>query len=114
MVSEDPSAGSASAALSAGGGGGLTKMNIKNKNEMKKKKIWKFSKFKIKWPKSGGKVKNGGRLGPPRQKLPPPQIGPLDPPVVLVAVSLRMASLKWRKMILFLMWLLTCNCEMVK
>ena len=41
----------------------------------------KFSNSKIKWPISGEKLENGGRLGPLRQNLPPPPNGPLDPSV---------------------------------
>ena len=33
----------------------------------------KLSNFEIKWPKSVEKLENGGRIGPLRQDLPPPQ-----------------------------------------
>ena len=43
----------------------------------------------MKWPKSEEKVENGGRLGLTRQNFcpPPPQNGPLDPPVQFGVVS---------------------------
>ena len=51
----------------------------------------KFSNVKIKWPKSVEKLENGGRLGPLRQDLPPPQKknkqtknGTLDPPLIRI------------------------------
>ena len=56
------------------------RVNIKIKRKIKK--LLKFCVLKIKWPKSEEKVENGGRLGLTRQNFwPPPQNGPLDPPV---------------------------------